>query len=170
MWRRLSLYAHPTILILPPSATDFAILFHFRHKINPPNCDRIDALQRRNDDPDLKPISFLFNCYAPHAYGFEIFDSYRRIIMQGVLTFAGINGWTTGPAVLGILLALCSGIVMREVADLKRFVEKLHAKREQVEEVAPSDPMILEALRGLANCTSRSVQRRRTDHWTLTLR
>ena len=96
--------------------SDFGILYHFRHKINPKNCDRLDALQRRNDDADLKPISFLFSCYSPHAYGFEIFDSYRRIIMQGVLTFAGIDGWTTGPAVLGILLALCSGIVMREIA------------------------------------------------------
>ena len=98
------------------AASDFAILYYLRAKINPPNCDRLDALQRRNADPDLKPISFLFSCYAPHAYGFEIFDSYRRIIMQGVLTFAGIDGWTTGPAVLGILLALCSGIVMREIA------------------------------------------------------
>ena len=98
------------------ASTDFAILYHFRHKVNPKQCDRLDALQRRNDDADLKPISFLFSCYAPHAFLFEIFDSYRRIIMQGVLTFAGINGWTTGPAVLGILLALCSGIVMREIA------------------------------------------------------
>ena len=96
--------------------SDFAILYHFRHKINPKQCDRLDALQRRNDDDDLKPISFLFSCYSPHAYGFEIFDSYRRIIMQGVLTFAGMDGGATGPAVLGILLALCSGIVMREVA------------------------------------------------------
>ena len=91
-------------------------MYYLRGKINPQNCDRLDALQRRNTDADLKPISFLFSCYAPHAYGFEIFDSYRRIIMQGVLTFAGMDGWTTGPAVLGILLALCSGIVMREIA------------------------------------------------------
>ena len=103
-------------LIRCSRAADFGILYSFRHQVNPKHCDRIDAIQRRNADPDLKPFSFLFSCYAPHAYGFEIFDSYRRIIMQGVLTFAGIDGWTTGPAVLGILLALCSSIVMREIA------------------------------------------------------
>ena len=47
---------------------------------------------------------------------FEIFDSYRRIIMQGLLTFASLEGWETGPAVIGILLALCSMLVVREVA------------------------------------------------------
>ena len=98
------------------AASDFAILYHLRNKINPPNCDRLDALQRRADDPDLKPISFLFSCYAPHACFFEIFDSYRRIVMQGVLTFAGMNDWETGPAVVGILLALSAGVVVREVA------------------------------------------------------
>ena len=47
---------------------------------------------------------------------FEIFDSYRRIIMQGLLTFASLDGWDTGPAVVGILLALCSMLIVREIA------------------------------------------------------
>merc|ERR1719473_1443933 len=47
---------------------------------------------------------------------FEIFDSYRRIVMQGLLTFVSLEGWDTGPAVIGILFALCSMLVVREVA------------------------------------------------------
>ena len=103
-------------LTLLSRAADFGILYYYRHKVNPKQCDRIDALQLRTADSDLKPISFLFSCYAPHACFFEIFDSYRRIIMQGVLTFAGMNDWETGPAVVGILLALSTGIIVRELA------------------------------------------------------
>ena len=36
--------------------------------------------------------------------------------MQGLLTFVSLDGWETGPAVIGILLALCSMIIVREVA------------------------------------------------------
>ena len=36
--------------------------------------------------------------------------------MQGVLTFFSLGGWTTGPAVIGIVLALSALIVLREVA------------------------------------------------------
>ena len=91
-------------------------LFRFRKQINPPSVDRLDALQQRNADLALRPISFLFSCYSPSAFYFEIVDSYRRIIMQGLLTFAALNGWTTGPAVVGIMLSLCSMLVVREVA------------------------------------------------------
>ena len=52
--------------------SDFAILHKYRERINPPNCDRLDALQQRSNDPDLKPISFLYSCYSPAAYQFEV--------------------------------------------------------------------------------------------------
>ena len=94
----------------------FLLLRHFRDKINPPGCDRLIALQQRSTDPDLRPIGFLYSCYAPEALYFELFDSFRRIIMQGVLTFASLGGWTTGPAVIGIILALSALVVVREVA------------------------------------------------------
>ena len=57
--------------------------------------DRLDKLRIRKDDPELQHISFLFGCYSPTCYLFEIFDSYRRIILQGVLAFVGIGGWKT---------------------------------------------------------------------------
>ena len=94
----------------------FVLLRRFRDKIHPQGCDRLDAMQKRAADPELRPISFLFSCYSPEALYFEIFDSFRRIIMQGVLTFASLGGWTTGPAVIGIILALSALIVVREVA------------------------------------------------------
>ena len=76
-------------------SSDFALLFRHRDRVNPPHCDDLDKLRIRKDDPNLQHISFLYSCYSPSAYGFEIFDSYRRIIMQGLLTFAGIAGWET---------------------------------------------------------------------------
>ena len=51
------------------------LLYHFRDKIRPRNCDRLDALRQRNADLALRPISFLFSCYSPDAFYFEIFDS-----------------------------------------------------------------------------------------------
>ena len=53
---------------------------------------------------------------SPDALYFEIYDSFRRIIMQGVLTFASLGGWKTGPVVIGIILSLSTLIVVREVA------------------------------------------------------
>jgi hypothetical protein len=76
--------------------------------------DRLDKLRIRKDDLELQHISFLFSCYSPTCYLFEIWDSFRRIIMQGVLVFAGLGGWQTGPAVVGIILSLVSSIVFRE--------------------------------------------------------
>ena len=55
-----------------------AILLRFRHRIHPPHTDRLVALQQRSADLDLKPISFLFSCYSPECFYFELFDSYRR--------------------------------------------------------------------------------------------
>ena len=115
-------------------SSDFALLFRHRDRVNPPHCDDLDKLRIRKADPGLDHISFLFSCYSPSAWGFEIFDSYRRIVMQGVLIFAGIGGWETvreisftlslsaalsfataqGPAVVGIVLALLSSVVFRE--------------------------------------------------------
>ena len=97
-------------------AAYFAILLYYRSKINPPGLERLSALQLRSADLTLRPISFLYATYTPEAFMFEIFDSYRRIIMQGLLTFASLEGWETGPAVIGILLALCSMLVVREIA------------------------------------------------------
>ena len=77
-------------------------------------------MQQRSADLALRPISFLYYSYTPDAYLYEIFDSYRRIVMQGLLTFASLDGWETGPAVIGILLALCSMLVVREVGPCKR--------------------------------------------------
>ena len=80
-----------------PSAY-FAILLYYRQKINPPGLERLSALQQRGADLVLRPIAFLYATYTPEAYMFEIFDSYRRIVMQGLLTFASFEGWETGEA------------------------------------------------------------------------
>ena len=50
-------------------------LFRFHERINPPSVDRLDALYQRGADLELRPISFLFSCYSPSAYLFEIVDS-----------------------------------------------------------------------------------------------
>ena len=53
-------------------------------------------MRLRSADLTLRPISFLYATYKPDAFLFEIFDSYRRVIMQGLLTFASLDGWVTG--------------------------------------------------------------------------
>ena len=100
---RAFLSAHPAILT-SRALSDFALLYRHRERINPPNCDRLDQLRIRKDDPELQHISFLFSCYSPSMYAFEIVDSYRRIIMQGILTFCGISGWRTVRVSLRCLL------------------------------------------------------------------
>ena len=82
----------------------FVILQTFHNKIDPPNTDRLDAVQQRSNDLDLRPISFLYATYTPAAHKFELFDSYRRIVMQGLLTFAGIDGWCVRDTAVNILV------------------------------------------------------------------
>ena len=93
------------------------LLFRFRSLINPLGCDdELQAMRTRRDfqntHPELRAIDFLFSCYRPGAYAFEIFDSVRRIAMTGLIRFATK---TSGPPIAGILLSLVSVIVFREV-------------------------------------------------------
>ena len=106
----------------------FAVLLRYCSKINPPSTERLSALQLRSADLSLRPISFLYATYTPEAYMFEvrlcpsrrslitdrcglqIFDSYRRIVMQGLLTFASLKGWETGD---NTRLAQCSRLTPR---------------------------------------------------------
>ena len=56
--------------------------------------------------------------------------------MQGVLTFAGVNGWRTGPAIVGIVLALCASIVVRELAPYENPSTNLLANIAQLQLLA----------------------------------
>jgi hypothetical protein len=93
------------------------LLFRFRHHINPIGCsDELHAMRvrrdLRNSHPELRAIEFLFSCYRPGAWWFEVFDSVRRIAMTGLIRYVAK---TSGPPVAGILLSLVSSIVFREV-------------------------------------------------------
>ena len=93
------------------------LLFKFRRLINPPGCsDELQAMRMRRSlqstHPELRAIDFLFSCYRPGAFAFEVFDSARRIAMTGLIRFAAK---TSGPPIAGILLSLVSVIVFREV-------------------------------------------------------
>ena len=68
--------------------------------------------ERQNTHPELRAMDFLFSCYRPGAWWFEVFDSVRRIAMTGLVRYVAK---TSGPPVAGILLSLVSSIVFREV-------------------------------------------------------
>ena len=59
-----------------------------------------------------RAIDFLFSCYRPGAWWFEVFDSARRITMTGLITYVPK---TSGPPVAAIVLSLISLTVFREV-------------------------------------------------------
>jgi hypothetical protein len=65
-----------------------------------------------NNHPELRAMDFLFSCYRPGAWWFEVFDSVRRIAMTGLIRYVKK---TSGPPVAGILLSLVSVVVFREV-------------------------------------------------------
>ena len=93
------------------------LLSHFRHHINPPGCDdQLQAMRARNEakstKPELRAIDFLFSCYRPGAWWFEVFDSLRRIVMTGLITYVPK---TSGPPIAGVMLSLVSLTVFREV-------------------------------------------------------
>jgi hypothetical protein len=58
--------------------------------------------------------------------------------MQGLLTFASLNGWETGPAVIGILLAICSMLVVREVGPYENPSTNVLANLAQLQLLATS--------------------------------
>ena len=93
------------------------VLWHFRDLINPPGCsDELHAMRVRNEAkisrPELQAIDFLFSCYRPSAWWFEVFDSLRRIAATGLIRYVAK---TSGPPIAGILISLVSLIVFREV-------------------------------------------------------
>ena len=93
------------------------LLFCFRRLINPLGCDELTAMRIRRElkdtNPRLRAIEFLFSCYRPGAYGFEVFESVRRIAMTGLIRYVKK---ASGPPVAGILLSLVSIIVFREIS------------------------------------------------------
>jgi len=93
------------------------VLYRFRDLINPPGCsDELHAMRVQNEakksSPGLQAIDFLFSCYRPSVWWFEVFDSLRRIAMTGLIRYVAR---TSGPPIAGILISLVSLIVFREV-------------------------------------------------------
>ena len=91
------------------------LLFRARRQINPLGCDALQAMRVRNElvnaNPALRAQEFLFSCYRPGAYGFEVFECFRRIAMTGLIRYVAK---ASGPPIAGILLSLVSVIVFRE--------------------------------------------------------
>ena len=92
------------------------LLFRVRRLINPLGCDARQAIRVRNESrvakPELRALEFLFSCYRPGAHGFEVYESFRRIAMTGLIRYVAK---TSGPPVAGILLSLVSVVVFREI-------------------------------------------------------
>ena len=95
---------------------DAFLLFRVRRLINPLGCDALQAIRVRNESrvakPELRALEFMFSCYRPGAYGFEVYESFRRIAMTGLIRYVAK---TSGPPVAGILLSLVSVVVFREI-------------------------------------------------------
>ena len=69
------------------------------------------ALRKRDSDPDLAHLRFLFVEYTADRWFWDVFDIYRRIVFISILPFLGKGA---GRAGIGCLIALISVIVYRE--------------------------------------------------------
>ena len=92
------------------------LLFRARRQINPLGCDALQAMRVRNElsvaNPEQRALEFLYSSYRPGAYGFEVFESFRRVTITGLIRYVAKN---SGPPIAGILLSLVSIVVFREV-------------------------------------------------------
>jgi len=94
------------------------LLFSRRHRLNPKASDSKSVMTLRNEDPDLRPLSFLFNVYEPRLYYWESFEMYRRVLFVGALPL--VSSSRARLAALGVALGLASAIVYREIAPFVR--------------------------------------------------
>ena len=90
------------------------MLWKYREQINPAGCDELEAIRVRGETRELQKLAFLFSCYRPGAYGFEVFECGRRIFMTGILGLLG-KGSSNAPAIVGILVSLFTIVVFENV-------------------------------------------------------
>ena len=98
-----------------------ALLWQRRKRLNPPISNFADvktAIEKRNEDDQLKPFAFLFSVYKPAFYWFEPAEMYRRVMFVGVLPL--MSGRVSRRAAIGIALALLSAVAYREVEPFGR--------------------------------------------------
>jgi serine/threonine protein kinase len=88
------------------------ILCRNRARLNPKTTEIEVAQRLRDEDLELRPLSFLFDIYYPRFYFFEAIEMYRRVLFVGLLPL--ITTETDRRAALGLILALCSAILFRE--------------------------------------------------------
>ena len=94
------------------------LLFSRRHRLNPKTSDPKAVMTLRNEDPDLRPLAFLFNVYEPRLYYWEVFEMYRRVLFVGALPL--VSSSQARLAALGVALGLASAIVYREIEPFVR--------------------------------------------------
>ena len=81
------------------------------------------ALRRYAIDqsPELKQLRFLYDSYEPSTYWFEVFETFRRLMLTGGLVF--LKPGTASQIVLSMMICLFS---MRVYAEYTPFVDPAH--------------------------------------------
>jgi hypothetical protein len=113
----------------------FAYLLHqHRHLINPSLSQQDQVLHNRKHDERIIFLRFLFMDYRPECYWFEIYDLFRRQLFMAVSAFIHT---VSSRAIVGIFLAICSAIIIREVYPYQAVHLNMLAMSAQVSRFRP---------------------------------
>ena len=61
---------------------------------------------KRDDDPEVEHLKFIFEDYRPHAMYYEVFECFRKVFLTAVLVFCAPGSWLQ--IVVGICFCLIS--------------------------------------------------------------
>jgi len=84
----------------------FIVLFRKKDEFDPIPDNFEESQRSRSKNPELKPYIFLFLAYQPHAWWFEVYECFRRLLLSAALVFF-LDG-TSMQIVIGITIAILS--------------------------------------------------------------
>ncbi|CAE7541394.1 unnamed protein product [Symbiodinium sp. CCMP2592] len=64
-----------------------------RYKAGPKECRELATIMKRDNDPTIKHLLFIFDDYKPSCMYFEVFESLRKIFLSGALAFIASGSW-----------------------------------------------------------------------------
>ena len=83
----------------------FVLLWRVRRDVNPPDETLESALELRKTRDHLKCLEFLFSDYLPSMWGYEIYETVKRLFFVAALPFFGEPVFR---AFIGILASACA--------------------------------------------------------------
>ena len=94
------------------------ILWKHKERIkHPKGPDPASRLQSRAADPVLKPFKFLFAAYRPEMWWYEVYETVRRLAMNGLLVLVPNQATRLGVASFLSFLSILMHTAMGPYAD-----------------------------------------------------